>query len=731
MTTRINIDAGGTFTDCFTLHDGEAVSAKTPTTEHDMSECFFQGIQKCATQLDVGLEELIADIDSIRYSTTTAMNRLIERKGPKLGLLTTAGVQDYPQIGRGPRWADGLTDNEQRNISDAKKPEYLVPDARTKGIRERVDSEGNVLRPLDEQHAREQIRDLVDRGARAIVVNLLWSYEHPEHEQRLRELVRDEYPPSYLGSIPVFLSSEVMPTKQEYERTNTTLLDAYLSELMQEHIADIKERLETYGYEGDIQMLHNTGGMAESYKTTAVETFNGGPVAGLKGGEYLCDLLGYEKAVVTDMGGTSFDIGILTGGDVQSYEFEPIIDRWRVSGTMIESKSIGAGGGSIASVNDELGGRIEVGPESAGADPGPACYNRGGTKPTVTDADVVLGFIDPEKFYDGNQRLAVDRAENAIEEYVADPAGMSVTEAAKNIRRIADGNMGNTVRKETMLRGHDPREFILYSFGGAGPLHAAGFSSYLDIDTIVTTPYSPVFCALGSATMDTLHIYEQSRSMFLRQSGEEAVYGDEYATFNGVVDELKTKARRDIESEGHDPDEITYALELDLRFGGQIHVARVGSPRLEVHKESDIEAICNHFISEYTDRFSSYSVTPEHGITVENFALKARVDSPDIELPTEPTGESNPDPARAGEREVLWADNEEYHSTPVFDYDELRPGMALEGPAVVDAAYTTTAVPEGWSYELDRYRNGILEQATTDTTTATGSTTGTITGDTQ
>jgi N-methylhydantoinase A/oxoprolinase/acetone carboxylase beta subunit len=709
MTTRINIDAGGTFTDCFTLHDGEAVSAKTPTTEHDMSECFFQGIEKCATQLDMGLSELITDVDSIRYSTTTAMNRLIERSGPKLGLLTTAGVQDYGQIGRGPQWADGLTDSEQRNISDAEKPEYLVPDARTNGINERVDSEGNVLRPLDEEHAREQVRDLVDKGARAIVVSLLWSYEYPEHEQRIRELVREEYPPSYLGSIPVLLSSEVMPTKQEYERTNTTLLDAYLSELMQEHIADIKERLEAHGYEGDVQMLHNTGGMAESYKTTAVETFNGGPVAGLKGGEYLCDLLGYGNAVVTDMGGTSFDIGILPEGGVQSYEYEPIIDRWRVSGTMIESKSIGAGGGSIASVNEELGGRIEVGPESAGADPGPACYNRGGTKPTVTDADVVLGFIDPEKFYAGNQRLAVDRAEEAIDAHVAEPAGMSTIEAAKNIRRITDGNMGNTVRKETMLRGHDPREFILYSFGGAGPLHAASYSSYLDIDTVVTTPYSPVFCAMGSATMDTLHIYEQSRSMYLRESGEEPEYSPDYEAFNEVVEELKAKGRRDIESEGYDPDDIIYDLELDLRFGGQIHVARIQSPRLELTDESDAEAICEHFIDQYKNRFSSYSVTPGHGITLENFALKARVASPDIDLPTSAMSDTDPTAAQNSNRDVFWSSAEDAISTPVFEYAEMHPGMEIEGPAVVDASYTTTAVPDGWTYSLDEYRNGFIE----------------------
>lgn len=709
MTTRINIDAGGTFTDCFTLHEEEAVTAKTPTTEHDMSECFFRGIEKCATQLDVDLDDLVADIDSIRYSTTTAMNRLIERKGPKLGLLTTAGVQDYPQIGRGPRWADGLTDSEQRNISDAKKPEYLVPDSRTNGIRERVDSEGNVLRPLDEAHAREQIRDLVDRGARAIVVNLLWSYEYPAHEQRIRELVREEYPPSYLGSIPVFLSSEVMPTKQEYERTNTTLLDAYLSELMQEHIADIKERLEAHGYEGDVQMLHNTGGMAESYKTTAVETFNGGPVAGLKGGEFLCDLLGYEKAVVTDMGGTSFDIGILTQGGVQSYEFEPIIDRWRVSGTMIESKSIGAGGGSIASINEELGDRIEVGPESAGADPGPACYNRGGSQPTVTDADVVLGFIDPEKFYAGNQILSVDRATEAIETHVADPAGMDTVEAARNIRRIADGNMGNTVRKETMLRGHDPREFILYSFGGAGPLHAASFSSYLDIDTVVTTPYSPVFCAMGSATMDALHIHEQSRSMYLRESGEEPTYTSDFEAFNDVVEQLRAKGRRDIVSQGFDAEDITYELELDMRFGGQIHVARVQSPRLELREAADAEVICDHFIDQYKDRFSPYSVTPAHGITVENFALKARVEGPDLDLPTAAVEGKDPEPARNGDRDIFWSDTDDAVSTPVYEYDRMRPGMACEGPAVVDADYTSTAVPAGWTYRVDEYRNGILE----------------------
>jgi N-methylhydantoinase A/acetophenone carboxylase len=638
------------------------------------------------------------------------MNRLIERKGPKLGLITTAGVEDVHQIGRGSQWADGLTERAKRNTANVHKPEPLIPEERTVGVKERIDNFGSVIRPLDEDHAREQIRKLINRGARAIVVSLLWSFRNPEHEQRVREIARDEFKPAYLGNVPIFLSSEVQATKGEYERTNTTILDAYLSRLMQDHIGGIKERLKSYGYEGDIQMIHNTGGMAESYKTTAVETYNGGPVAGLVGSQEVADVFDHDKVVVTDMGGTSFDIGLVIQGGTESYDFEPIIDRWAVSTTMIESRSIGAGGGSIADINEKLGDRIEVGPESAGADPGPACYNRGGTKPTVTDADVLLGYIDPEKFYSGKQSLDPDKAEAAIEREIADPLGIDPIEAAKLIREITNGNMGSTIRKETLLRGFDPREFTVYSFGGAGPLHAASYSEYLDIDEVVISPHSPVFCAFGSSLMDAIHMYEQSNSVWLmtpQQEGGEL--SDGIGELNDIVDELKEEAKTDFRGEGYDVDDIEFTVEMDMRFGGQIHVARVVSPTLYIEDENDAQEVYDVFIEHYSNQFSEFSVTPNHGVMIEGIALKGRVSDEAVDLEESSLGTSDSSSAEIGTRDVYWPDQDGFTSNPVYSYPDLQPGMEIEGPALIDADYTTIAVPSNWNYEVDEYRNGKIK----------------------
>jgi N-methylhydantoinase A/acetophenone carboxylase len=540
-------------------------------------------------------------------------------------------------------------------------------------------------------------------------VSLLWGFKNPAHEQRLRELAREEFAPSYLGNVPVFLSSEVMPTSGEYERTQSVVLDAYLSQLMQEHIADIKDRLEEFGYEDEIQMIHTTGGMAESYKTTAVNTYTGGPVAGLIGSETLSNRFGYDQAVVTDMGGTSFDIGLVVSGGTQSYEFEPTIGRFAVAGTMVESKSIGAGGGSVAWINEELGDRVEVGPQSAGADPGPACYNRGGTRPTVTDADVVLGYIDPEGFYAGRQTLDVGLAEEAIERYIADPLGIGVVEGATLIRDITDGNMGDTIRKETLLRGFDPREFLLYSFGGAGPVHCASYAAHIGIDEILVSPYSPVFCAFGSSTMNTLHIYEQSESLYLLQPGGQA-FTDDYETFNGVVDELMADGRRDLTGEGFDEEEIEYELELQMRFGGQIHVARSPSPVLKLESGTDAKTIYDRFVEEYKKRFSNYSVTPDQGLMIENFVLKAQGPRSSIDLPEHDLVDADPGAARNGERDIYWEQRGGFETTPTYDYYSTHAGMEIEGPAVVDADFTSTVVPPRWSYTLDEHMDGMLRR---------------------
>ena len=510
------------------------VLTKTPTTTYDLSVGFLRAIRECAEQVGVSFDRLLAQVDVIRYSTTVAMNKLIERKGPKLALITTAGFEDVIYVGRGSQWADGLTVREQRDVSAIDKPEPLIDRDMVLGVDERIDSRGTVVRPLDEPGFLRGLDQLVDRGARGFVVSLLWSFLNPVHERRIRELIEHEYPAAYLGNMPLILSSEFLTKRFEYPRTITTILNAYLHQELSEEITNIRDELRSAGYEKPLMLVHNTGGMADAFRTAAVKTYNGGPVAGLIGSGHLGKTYGFQNVIFTDMGGTSFDVGLIVEGSTRFYQFRPVIDRWLVDLTMLETKSIGAGGGSIAWINPALQGRLEVGPQSAGSNPGPVAYDQGGTDPTVTDADVVLGYINPDYFDQGRTRLNRSRAERAIRTRIARPLGIETEEAALLIKQIVNARMGDTLYKETVLRGYDPAEFILFASGGAGPTHACWFAFHAGVQKVVVFPFSPVFGAFGSSTMDIVDIHEQSRHVVLLEP-ETGVRLTDWEEFNPVV----------------------------------------------------------------------------------------------------------------------------------------------------------------------------------------------------
>lgn len=706
--TTIDVDIGGTFTDCFVRHDGRVYTGKAETTEHDLSECFLHAIDAAVANVDVSPAQLLDRADRVRYSTTVALNKLIAREGTKLGLLTTEGTEDLIYIGRGSQWADGLPVQERRNVVDAEKPEPLVPMAMTQPVKERIDYEGNVVRPLDEADLREKIQTLVDRGARAFVVSLAWSFRNPVHEERVREIIREEYPDAYLGSAPVFLSSEVNPQRGEYERTITTILNAYLHRPIVDELYDIGDRLRARGYDKPLMMIHNTGGMAEIFRTAAIDMFNAGPVAALIGSQYLGEHYGFENVITADMGGTSFDLSLVVQGSTRTYATDPVIDRWRVNTAMLEAKSIGAGGGSIASVNEQLGNRLQIGPESAGSNPGPACYNQGGREPTVTDADVVLGYINPENFHGGEKRLSVRRAEQAIRRNVADPLDLDVPEAAALIRRLVDAKMGNTMYKESALRGYDPREFVMFAFGGAGPTHAANVAQHADIGTVVTFPYAPVFSAFGSSIMDSIHIYEHSQQLAMVDPKDLSNFTD-FETFNTVVEGLQEKAYRDLEGEGYDRSAVTFELELDMKYGGLLDVTRVRSPHLTIGSETDVEEICEAFEAEYMEAYSPISTNAGSGILIENFLLKGIVHTPAPELVSyEPTA-ADTSSAKVGDREVYWTAREDFVPTPIYAQPRLEPGHSIDGPAIIEGDHTTISVIPDATYRIDEHRAGILE----------------------
>lgn len=712
MSYTVGIDVGGTFTDFYCAHEGGGFhTAKTPTTHYDLSVGFMRGMGLLAKGLKLKLPEFLSGLSSVRYSTTVGTNALIERTGPKLGLITTAGFEDTIFIGRGRSWADGLGWQQGRDLARIEKPAPLIDPQMVVGVRERIDYAGKIVAPLSREEVLEKLQTLVDRGAQGFVVSLLWSFVNPQHEQFIKQVIEEEYPEDYLGSMPVILSSEISPKAGEYTRTMTAVVNAYIHGLMADELNKLGNELRDGGYRKPLTLVHNTGGTKKASRTRAVLTHNAGPVAGLHGAAALGGLSADGNIVFTDMGGTSFDIGLIEGGAIKAHDFIPVIDRWRTNIPAIEVKSIGAGGGSIAWINRTLGDTLEVGPQSAGSMPGPACYDKGGKEPTVTDADLVLGLYNAENYLGGEMLLDIDLAKKAINEKIAQPLGIPVEEAAWRIRRMIDARMGQEVFNEVALKGHDPRTFVLYACGGAGGAHAVGFAPFIGVSKIVVPLQSSVFGAFGASTMAIKEVWERSRSLKLFNWSEQAYLSD-LAPFNDLVSELVDLATRDLKLEGFNERDMAFRLELDMRYGSQYNMTRVTAPKLRLDNTDDVKALCDAFTARYAEVYSPEATFPAGGINVESFFLTASVAQDPFALPAETLAAAEPDAgAKTETRPVYWDPADGFVATPIYDARRLKPGNRLAGPAVIESPDTTYVVAPGWTFHIDAWRNGVLERS--------------------
>jgi N-methylhydantoinase A/oxoprolinase/acetone carboxylase beta subunit len=711
----INVDIGGTFTDCLIIYGDKMVFGKAPTTAYDLSKGFMQALRQTVVSLDISLEELLESTDMVRYSTTLAVNRLIERKGPRLGLFTTEGFEDTLPAGRGGSWGDGVPISHMRNLPRMSKPEPIIPRHMIVGVKERVAYDGKVVRPLHEEDTLEKLRYLVNQGAQGFVICLTNSYANPVHERKIRELIQRQYPEAYLGSVIVVISSDVSPRWREYPRMAATMLCAYLHKVMADELKGMGDELRSLGYKRAMMMVHNSGGMAEVFRTTALNTFNGGPTAGVIGAAYVGKEQGFKDIIFTDMGGTSFDIGLVVDGNLSYYQYHPVIDRWAVELTMLESKSIGAGGGSIAKVDTLMGNRLLVGPQSAGSMPGPACYDLGGTEPTVTDADVILGYVNPDYFHGGKMKLDRQKAIDAVRSRIAKPLQIDIEEAAWLIKKVVDGTMAGEIFKETILKGHDPKEFIVFSCGGAGPTHGCAYAFEAGVPKIATFPTSPIFCALGSGVMDVIQYYETTNYILYKQPaglGGEGTgsYFTDYEKFNSTVEELQKVAVRDLKGQGISPESAIYSLELEMRYGGQLNMTRVHSPRLFIRSENDVLAIYESFEQAFIKAYSALSVFPEGGVDISSFILRSLFVTPTFRMPRYPLrGAKAPAEASKGKREVFWQELGGFKPTNTYELSLLEPGNKLEGPAVIEAADTNVVVPPGRTYTVNEFMTGIIE----------------------
>jgi len=704
----ISIDVGGTFTDCYVTCDGRVSWGKAATTPDDLSRGFLNALLDACKLLGVEVGSMLTATDILRYSTTVALNALLQRNGPRLGLITTRGHEDMLFIGNGRAWGDGLPIAEQRKVAQARMPEGLVARDMVVGLRERVDSFGKIIRPLDENDVLEALQYLVDRGVQGIVVVLLWSSANPDHERKVREIIREEYPDVYLGNIPVLLSSDIVPKWREYTRATTSLLTGFLHTELTNQLLGIGDRLRDGGYKKPLQMVQNTGGVAKLSRTRVVDTYQSGPVAGIMGGAYRCRSLGIESAVCTDMGGTSFDLGLIVRGQPRYYSVRPVIDRWAVDLPLLEVKSIGAGGGSIAWLNTAFGNRLEVGPQSAGSMPGPACYGMGGTRPTVTDADVVLGYVPPDNFLGGRMKLEPERSAEAIRRHIAKPAGISVEQAAYSIKRVVDGKMGMEIFKEVVLKGFDPREFALFAYGGAGPTHCCGYAEALGIRRILLFSESSVFCAYGASTLDVTHVYERARPMPLYDPMFRAYLSDLEA-FNRTVEELESDLRRDMQAEGLDLSGMQMSLELELRYGSSPVTQRIHCKELRLRDQESVRELYQEF-REHLMGLSLGIDLPEALVRIETFVLHGSIPTPGraaVVRDATPAKRRRQQPPPVGHREAIWDATLQRVKTPVFAVGGLSEGDVLTGPAIGEARDTTYVVPPGW--EMQIMKDGVCE----------------------
>ncbi len=700
---RISVDIGGTFTDCFVVWDGQYIEAKALTTHHNLALGFNEALEKANKVLGLELETILSEVDSVRYATTLGTNALIEHKGPKIGMLVTAGFEATVPLSRARGYGDGLDSLAQQDMPNAQRPAPLVAAHMIYGVRERMDFQGKLVMPLDEEDVRRQIRSLVNRGAQIIVVALVNSVVNPLHEQRIEEILFEEYPSHLLGAIPIILSHQVAGRKGEYVRATSAVVDGYLHSTMYHALSALEQNLRAHKYDKPMLVIHNSGGMAQLNSTDALQTIHSGPVSGIAASEHLAMQAGLGNVVATDMGGTSYDIGIVVEGGVKHYDFNPVIDRWLVSVPMVHLVTLGAGGGSIAAY-DRMYNTVKCGPQSAGSDPGPACYDRGGMNPTVTDADLVLGYLDAKNYAGGSIPLNPRRAIAAIEDTLCDDLDCSVIEAALAIREKVDDNMANGLFTELRARGYDPKEFTMLAYGGNGPLHCCGIARNLGIDKILAPPLSSVFSAVGAGNMHQLHIHEQSLYMVLYDSNTRHVF-DDYPRFNSIVAELKELGTQDLLRQGIERSQIQYSLELDMRYGNQLVTTTAVIPQHEVHGVADVLAIISQFSNDYGKRFGEGSQAPEAGIRINTIRVAAfvrheTVTFEDIKPVAAELRKGPPKPETV--RKCYFVGHEDAIETPVWNRAAIAPGVQISGPAIIASEVTTFLVDPGWTFVAAR-----------------------------
>ena len=679
---RVTVDTGGTFSDFVHLNEqtGEISIAKIASTPDDPSRAILAGLE--------ALLASVTEADEIGYfchGTTVGTNALLEGKGVRTALLVTEGFRGIYPVGEQARpYGTAIFDV----MYD--KPAPLVPSRLTGEVKERIDFRGDVLRPLDETALRETVRALKAQNIESIAVCLLFSFLHPEHEARVRDIVLEEIP-----DCSVSLSCEVLPQIREYYRLSTTVINAYLQPILARYIAQLDRRLAAAGIvTRQKYIMQSNGGMATfaAAARRAVTTVLSGPAGGVTAGVLACGMSGSANIITFDMGGTSCDVALIKDG-------EPLLSsRGKIEGRdlavpMLDINTVSAGGGTVATV--DRFGVLQVGPQSAGAVPGPACYGRGGEAPTITDCNLVLGYLGEDNFLGGRMRLDAAKARAAIEAAVAKPLGLDVAEAAEGIVRVIDVKMEEAIKAISTMRGHDLRDFMLLAFGGAGPLHAGRIARDLGMAGVIVPLYPGVFSAIGLLMSDVKHDYIRSKLSPLSEVAP--------ADVNGMFERMVAQALEELRDDGFAADHIRIERALDMRYAGQGYEIAVPCP-VQPLQEADLKQLRTTFDQQHQAMFGH--MAPQEPVEIVSFRVRGIGLVPPVEMPKfKPAGTTLRD-ARRELRHVRFDGRE--LDCPVYQRERLDVGLTVAGPAVLDQFDCTTVICPGQTARVDEWKNLIV-----------------------
>ena len=685
MTYRVGVDAGGTFTDLLVVDEaGNRLVHKVSSTPEEPALALVNGLLESAALLGLPAEAFIGQLELIVHGTTVATNALLTRSGAAVGLLCTEGFRDVLAM------RDGTREEPYNNRLPVPVP--LVPRHLRLGVPGRIDYTGHELTALDIDAARRAIEELDDAGVEAVAVCLLHSHVRDDHERAVATLIGELMPDAYVS-----VSSAINPQVGYFDRLSTAVLNAYVAPIVTRYMTSLRTRLRDIGFDGVLLLMQSNGGVAspEQFAQRAALSLLSGPASGPTAGLAAIRPLGREDCITIDMGGTSFDAAIVRGG-VPLVMNEGWIDRWRLALPMLDIHTVGAGGGSIASV---ASGLLRVGPRSAGADPGPACYGRGGTWATVTDADLVLGYLDPARFLGGRLGLDRDAAAEAIGRTVAEPLGLGVVEAGAGIYDLVNVSMAEGVRAVTVNRGLDPRDFPLVVAGGAGPVHAAAIAAEIGIPLLVIPRESSVFCAGGMLLADFKHDFVRSKKVCLQEVDP--------AVICTLWREMRAEGVATLAAEGVGPGETVVVPSLDLHYRGQwseLTVDLEGS----VVDSFDVAEAERRFHALH-DLLFGYS-TEDMPIDIVNARLSVR--GTHAGVTSSPAVAGGVDRPLEVTSRLAWS-SQARRMVPhaIYDGDTLGVGHELDGPAIIELATTTIVVPEGFSAIVDEQLSFVVHRS--------------------